>query len=272
MRKNTSKLTAKDVISTLEKIYSPPRTFLHWKTPLDLLVATILSAQCTDDRVNIVTKTLFRNCRTPEDYLAVRRTALERDIHSCGTYRVKAKYVQELSEILLKDFHGKVPDTMEGLLILPGVGRKTAIIVLYAAFGKEEGIAVDTHVKRLALRLGLTRHRTPEKIELDLQKQTPRGKWGALNTLLISLGRAVCTARNRKCGACVFRDSCPSSLEAGRSDRAEDPREILEFRKPEEAEVASEISVDREPRESLPSIGRIRLLSFPVPRESTSCG
>jgi endonuclease-3 len=209
------------VLRKLEGLYDPPRTFLRWRTPLDLLVATILSAQCTDDRVNIVTQALFKKHRKPEDYVKTSQRQLERAIHSCGTFRVKARYIRTLSRILLRKHNGKVPESMEELLELPGVGRKTAVIVLHAAFEKEEGIAVDTHVQRLARRLGLTRKKTPEKIELDLIRQTPRAKWGRLNTLLISHGRAVCTARNRQCAACAFKDACPSSLAHGRRDLAQ---------------------------------------------------
>lgn len=215
-------LTAPLVLRTLRAQYRPPRTFLAWKTPLDLLVATILSAQCTDARVNIVTKALFRTCRRPDDYLRIRAAALERVIHSCGTFRNKARYIRRLCAILLEKHGGKVPDTMEDLVALPGVGRKTAAIILWAVFGKNEGIACDTHVIRLARRLGLTRQRTPGKIELDLMRHTPRRDWGRLTTLLISHGRAVCTAKNRQCGRCVFARRCPSSLVTGKRDLAKE--------------------------------------------------
>jgi endonuclease-3 len=204
-------LTLPMILKTLEKIYTPPRTFLDWETPLDLLVATILSAQCTDVRVNIVTKTLFARCRTAEDYVKISREELETIIHSCGTYHAKAKYLQTMCQMLLDHHDGKVPDTMEDLVTLPGVGRKTASIILWAVFGKNEGLAVDTHVIRLAQRLGLTRHKDPKKIELDLTRGLPREQWGKVTTLLISHGRAVCTAHNRKCEECVFQNECPSS-------------------------------------------------------------
>lgn len=215
-----SALTAPIVLQKLKAIYTPPRTFLTWRTPLDLLIVTILSAQCTDARVNIVSKALYRKYKTPQDYLQVSRIELEQDIHSCGTYRNKAKFIQELCAILLEKHGGKVPQTMEELIALPGVGRKTASIILYAAFGKNEGIAVDTHVLRLARRLGLTRAKVQHKIELDLMRATPKEDWGLLNTLLISHGRAVCTARNRQCGKCVFQKECPSSLVLGKRDLA----------------------------------------------------
>lgn len=215
-----SVLTASSVLRQLEKLHTPPRTFLHWRTPLDLLVATILSAQCTDARVNIVTKTLYRKYRKPQDYLRVPRRELEEDIHSCGTYRNKARFIQEMCQQLLEHHHGKVPQTMEELVKLRGVGRKTASIILWACFGKNDGIAVDTHVIRVSQRLGLTRHKDPKRIELDLMKALPNEKWGEFTTLIITHGRAVCTARNRQCRKCVFKKSCPSSLVMGRRDLA----------------------------------------------------
>ncbi|MDD5623689.1 MAG: endonuclease III [Candidatus Peribacteraceae bacterium] len=216
-----SSLTPRAVLTSLKRLSHPPRSFLHWKTPLDLLVATILSAQCTDKRVNIVTKTLFRKLRKPADYVRLPRLELERLIHSCGTFRMKAKHIQELCRILLAEHGGRVPRTMEELTRLPGVGRKTAAIVLYGAFNKNEGIATDTHVMRLARRLGLTRQRVQGKIEHDLMQLFPRKEWGRMNALFISHGRAVCTARNRQCGKCVFWRSCPSSFVRGKRDLAE---------------------------------------------------
>ncbi|MFH1670675.1 MAG: endonuclease III [Patescibacteria group bacterium] len=213
-------LTAHGILKDLEKIYDPPRSFLNWKTPLDLLVSTILSAQCTDVRVNMVTKELFKKCRSAEDYRDISRSELEELIRPCGTFRVKAKHIQGLSNILVEKYKGKVPQTMEGLVELPGVGRKTAAIILYAAFGKLEGIAVDTHVMRLAQRLGLSKNKTPQKIEKDLMRIVPKKQWGRMNTLFISHGRAICSARNRKCGSCVFKDVCPSSKEKGKKDLA----------------------------------------------------
>ena len=208
------------VLRKLEKLYDPPKTFLHFRTSFDLLIVTILSAQCTDKRVNEVSKTLYKKYRKPEEYVKVLRSELERDVHSCGTYRMKAKFIQELSHILLQKHGGKVPDTMEELTALPGVGRKTAAIILSVIFGKHEGIGVDTHVLRVSKRLGLTKEKTQDKIERDLMWQTPRKEWGRVNTLLISHGRAICTARNRQCEKCVFQKECPSSLVKGRSDLA----------------------------------------------------
>ena len=215
-----STLSVAAVLRALEKLYDPPKTFLHWRTPLDLLVATILSAQCTDARVNIVTQSLYKKYQTPEDYLCVSREELEKDIYSCGTYRMKAKHIQELCTLLLEHHKGKVPDSMEELIKLPGVGRKTASIILHVVFGKAEGIAVDTHVLRVAQRLGLTKHSTPKLIELDLMRDTPKKHWNRINTLLISHGRLICTARHRRCSDCVFHNACPSSLTRGKPDLA----------------------------------------------------
>ena len=215
-----TKLTVVNVFRELAKLYKPPRSFLDWKTPLDLTVATILSAQCTDVRTNIVTKGLFRRCRTAKDYVQMPREELEELVRSCGTFRMKAKHIQELCILLLERHGGKVPQTMEELVALPGIGKKTAAIILYAAFNKNAGVAVDTHVQRLARRLGFTKEKSPDKIALDIEKQIPRRQWGRLNTLLISHGRAVCTARNRQCERCVFGYSCPSSQVLNRRDLA----------------------------------------------------
>ena len=213
------------VLTKLGKLYTPPKTFLHYRTPLDLLVAVILSAQCTDARVNIVTKTvLYPKYKKAEDYVRVPRVELEKDVFTCGTYRMKSKHIQEMCRILLEKHGGKVPQTMAELTALPGVGRKTASVILSAIFNINEGIAVDTHVQRLAQRLGLSTHHDPTKIELDLMEQAPRKRWRDVTVLLISHGRAVCTARNRQCGACEFKKECPSSLVMGRMDLAKPKR------------------------------------------------
>lgn len=209
------------VLRELDALYTPPKTFLHYRTPVDLMVAVILSAQCTDARVNIVTETiLYPKYKTAEDYVKVARNELEEDIRSCGTYRMKAKHIQEACAMLIADFGGEMPRTIAELTRMPGVGRKTASVILAAAFGINEGIAVDTHVQRLAQRIGLSTYSDPKRIELDLIEQAPRERWREVTTLLISHGRAVCTARGRKCGACVFKKDCPSSLVEGRSDKA----------------------------------------------------
>jgi endonuclease III len=208
------------VLRKLRTIYDPPKSFLRHRTPFDLLIVTILSAQCTDKRVNELSKILFAKYKKPEDYVKVTLSELESDIKSTGFYHNKAKNIQALCHMLLQNHGGNVPQTMEELTALPGVGRKTAAIILYAAFEKCEGVAVDTHVLRLSRRLGLSKHTTQDKIERDLMKAVPRKQWGEVNTLLVSHGRAVCTARNRKCEACVFRKECPSSGVMGRGDLA----------------------------------------------------
>lgn len=209
------------VLRELKKLYHPPKTFLHFRTPLDLLVATVLSAQCTDVRVNLVTKMiLYPKYRTVRDYVRVSRQELEQDIRTCGFYRTKAKHIQAMCRMIVARFHRTVPQSMEELVQLPGVGRKTAAIILSAVFGKNEGIACDTHVIRLSQRLGLTRYHDPKRIELDLMAELPRRQWNIINPLFISHGRAVCTARNRKCSLCLFQKECPSSLTMGHRDLA----------------------------------------------------
>ncbi|MBM3227539.1 endonuclease III [Candidatus Peribacteria bacterium] len=208
------------VLRTLKQHHQPPKTFLHFRTPFDLLVATILSAQCTDARVNKVTeKILYPKYSAPADYAEVSLRELEHDIHSCGTYRNKAKHIQAMCKLLIARHGGEVPRAMHELVALPGVGRKTASVVLSAAFGIHEGIAVDTHVYRVAKRLGLSRGRSPEAVERDLMRGTTPQDWGTLTTLLISHGRAVCAARKRACDVCPFQKMCPSSWAEGRKDR-----------------------------------------------------
>ncbi|MBI5156168.1 endonuclease III [Candidatus Peregrinibacteria bacterium] len=211
------------VLKTLGKVYQPPKTFLHFRTPLDLAVAVILSAQCTDKRVNIVTESiLYPKYKTAKDYLSVPREELERDVHSCGTFRMKAKHIQEMCGLIIERHSGKIPRTMEELTALPGIGRKTANVILSAAFDINAGIAVDTHVIRVSQRLGLTTHSDPKKIELDLIPFAPRKEWRRVTTLIISLGRDVCTARKRACIRCPFAKKCPSSLVTGKKDLAKD--------------------------------------------------
>ena len=209
-------------LKELRKLYKPTRTFLNFDTPFHLLVATILSAQCTDKRVNMITPALFKKYPGPKDFLKAPIEEIQKDIHSCGHFRNKSKYLKAIAGILLEKHEGEVPQTMDELIALPGVGRKTATVVLYAAFKKQEGIAVDTHVWRVSKRLGLSKANYQDKIELDLIKQTPRENWGELHTLLISHGRAVCTALNRKCDQCPFQKECPSSLVKGRKDLAKE--------------------------------------------------
>lgn len=214
------RLTVITVERVLARLYHPPKTFLRHRTPFDLLIVTILSAQCTDVRVNEVSQKLFQKYQKPEDYVNASQRTLENVIRSTGFFHMKAKNIRALCRILLTKHGGEVPQTMAELTALPGVGRKTAAIILSVAFGKNEGIAVDTHVLRLSRRLGLTRHKDQNKVERDLMKSLPRKYWGRINPLLISHGRAICTARNRKCGKCVFQKECPSSSVMGRNDRA----------------------------------------------------
>jgi len=183
---------------------------LRFRSDLELLVSVMLSAQTTDVNVNRVTERLFEKYKTPADYLAVPVEELERDIFPTGFYRQKAKAIRGTMSLLLEDYDGEVPSKMEDLLRLPGVARKTANVVA-AELGEPQGIVVDTHVRRLAQRLGLTREEDPVKIERDLQKLVPREYWGTFPHLLIWHGRRVCIARNPQCERCVVNDLCPSS-------------------------------------------------------------
>lgn len=205
------KLTVETVLKVLKKEYPKADCTLDWRTPLELLVATILAAQCTDERVNKVGKTLFQKYKKPQDYLAVSQKELEKDIHSCGTYRMKAKAIQQSCTTILEEFDGKMPRMMEEMLTLRGVGRKTAAIVLGTAFGIIEGIPIDTHNMRLLRRLGLTRKQTQDKIELDMMAKTPKKDWIHLSHLMVAHGRAICHARKPECDKCVFAHTCPSS-------------------------------------------------------------
>jgi endonuclease-3 len=206
--------TAK-IIELLEKQYPTAKTALNYTNPLEILVATMLSAQTTDVRVNIVTQTLFKKYHTPQDYANVDIKELEQDIRSTGFYHNKAKNLQNMTKLLVEKFHSQVPKTMEELLELPGVARKTANIVLYNAYGKIEGISVDTHVHRLSQRLGLTENEDQNKIEQDLMQITPKEKWMELTDLLIFHGRQVCFARKPNCAGCVLNRICPCAFEFG---------------------------------------------------------
>lgn len=198
------------IVERLEHEYSDAQIALVFSSPLELLVSVMLSAQTTDVNVNRVTKALFRKYRRPEDYLAVPPEELERDIFQTGFFRQKAKSLRGTMALLLSDFDGEVPTRMEELLRLPGVARKTANVVA-AELGEPQGVVVDTHVRRLSQRLGLTRQDDPVKIELDLQKLVPHVKWGIFPHLLIWHGRRICIARRPLCEECVLNDICPSS-------------------------------------------------------------
>jgi len=200
----------KDILKRLNKAYPEAKTALHFSNPLELLVATILSAQCTDERVNQVTAKLFKKYRTAEDYARAPIKELERDIHPTGFYRNKAKSIQDACRKIAEEFGGEVPRTMEQMLTLPGVARKTANVVLGSAFGISTGVVVDTHVLRLSQRLGLTRNKNREKIEQDLMEIIPRSEWIGFAHRLIQHGRLVCKARKPNCPECVLVDPCPS--------------------------------------------------------------
>ncbi len=202
-------------IELLEKEHPDAKTALHYTNPLELLIATILSAQCTDDRVNIVTKTLFKKYRTAKDYANANTKELEEDIRSTGFYRNKTRNIKKCCQMLVERFDSQVPQTMEEMLELPGVARKTANIVLSNAFGAIEGIAVDTHVRRLAIRLGLTENEDPNKIEEDLMKIVPKSYWMKITDLLIFHGRRICVAKKPKCGMCILNKICPSAFKFG---------------------------------------------------------
>lgn len=203
------------VIELLEKEYPNANIALNYTNPIELLVATMLSAQCTDERVNIVTKTLFKKYRSAKDYARADLAGLEQEIKSTGFYHNKAKNVKNATQMMVEKFGSKVPKTMDELLQLPGVARKTANIVLQNAYGVVEGIAVDTHVRRTSKRLGLTQNEDQDKIEQDLTKLVPKDKWARITDLLISLGRRVCVAKKPKCEMCVLNKICPSAFSFG---------------------------------------------------------
>lgn len=202
----------KEIIRRLKEAYPEARIALHFENPLQLLVATILSAQCTDERVNQVTSYLFKKYRSPEDFVKVPLEELAEDIKSTGFYQQKAKYIQEACKIILEKFGGEVPRTMEELLELPGVARKTANIVLSNAYGVVEGIPVDTHVSRLSQRLGLVSSKQAEKIERELMEIVPREDWFIFPYLLQAHGRKICQAKKPKCPECLLKDLCDAYL------------------------------------------------------------
>jgi endonuclease III len=199
------------IFETLDPFYTTDKTALRYRTPFELLVSTILSAQCTDKQVNLVTETLFKKYRSPQDFITVPISRLEQDIRPTGFYRNKTRSIKNCCQALMDHFRGEVPSTMEELIQLPGVGRKTANCVLGAAFGIP-GVVVDTHVKRLSRRLGLTDHENPDKIEKDIESILPSERWRRFSDLLIYHGRAVCTARKPDHAHCAVAHLCPSRL------------------------------------------------------------
>ncbi len=202
-------MTINKILKILRIEYGNAECALVFHNPLEMLVSTILSAQCTDKRVNIVTKTLFKKYKKPSDYYSADEGELEKDIYSTGFYKNKAKNIRASCRLIDQKFSGKVPKTMDELLELPGVARKTANIVLYNSFGITAGIPVDTHVKRLSYRLGLTKNTNPNKIEQDLMKAFPKKEWGPISYLLIEHGRAICKAPIPFCSKCVLNSVCP---------------------------------------------------------------
>jgi endonuclease III len=218
MRENKNALLERTnrIVRALAQEYPAATCALNHSNPFELLIATILSAQCTDERVNIVTAMLFRKYRSCQDYLSVTQTELERDINSVTFFRNKSKAIQSACLLLTEKYGGQVPKTLEELTELPGVGRKTANVVLGTAFGIPSGVVVDTHVSRLSQRLRLTKQAVPEKIEEDLMRVVPQEEWIDFAHRMIWHGRRVCKARKPDCQHCVLEKFCPSSTLRGR--------------------------------------------------------
>ena len=210
--KSQRKERTDQIIKLLKRAHPDAHCALNHSNAFELLIATILSAQCTDERVNIVTADLFRKYRKPEDYLKVRDTELQQDIKTTGFFRNKTKSIQGACKMLVEEFGSEVPKTMEELLKLPGVARKTANVVLGVAYEIAAGIVVDTHVTRLSRRLGLTKQKDAGKIELDLIELVPKKDWIIFSHLLIFHGRRICKARRPLCEECVVEKLCPSSM------------------------------------------------------------
>jgi len=208
---NSEKPRTKKIIARLRKAYPDARCSLNHSNPLELLIATILSAQCTDERVNIVTADLFRKYHSCSDYLKAPTSELQNDIRTTGFFRNKTKSIQGACKMLNEQYHDVVPQNIDELLKLPGVARKTANVVLGNAFGIASGIVVDTHVSRLSQRLGLTKNKQPDKIERDLVEVVPKTDWIDFSHLLIYHGRKICKARKPLCESCVVEKYCPSS-------------------------------------------------------------
>ncbi len=204
-----AKRHAARVTRQLGRHYPDAECALDFSTPLELLVATILSAQCTDERVNVVTKDLFKKYRSAADYARVPQSRLEQEIRSTGFFRNKAKSIRECCRVLVEQYDGELPREIDALVELPGVGRKTGNVVLGTAFGIASGVVVDTHVARLSRRMGLTEHKDPNKIERDLMEVVPKRQWIAFGHRMIHHGRRICTARKPKCDECPMGGFCP---------------------------------------------------------------
>ncbi len=200
---------AERVVRGLKELFPDADCELNFTTPLDLLVATILSAQCTDERVNIVTAELFQKYHTAADYAAADQETLEEEVHSTGFFRQKSKAIRTMAQLLVAEFDGEVPKTIEEMTRLPGVARKTANVVLGTAYGIPSGIPIDTHVRRVAYRLGLTDETDPDKIERDLMEIVPREEWVWFGHAVIWLGRRICHARAPECSICFLNEICP---------------------------------------------------------------
>ncbi len=210
MKRGYRKKQAGAALRALKKLYPDAHCELNFKTPLELAVATILSAQCTDKRVNIIIKELFKRYKTAKDYASSKPGELEKMIRSSGFFNAKAKSIRALSQALVDNHGGKVPQTMEELLRLRGVARKTANVILGSAFGKSEGVVVDTHMKRVAYRLGLTDEKDPVKVERDLMDCVPRSDWYFFGHAMVWHGRRACFARSPDCPKCLLRKFCPA--------------------------------------------------------------
>lgn len=208
----TNQEKVKLVLERLSKMFTNARTALHWSNPLELLVAVILSAQCTDERVNQVTKSLFKKYRSAADYANTKQEELEQEIKPTGFYRNKAKSIIGAAKLILEKFNGQVPNNMTDILTLPGVARKTGSIVLAEAYNVIAGVPVDTHVRRVSQRLSLANTDNPNKIEQKLMQVVPQKEWYHFASLLVWHGRLTCTARKPKCANCVLNDFCPSAF------------------------------------------------------------
>lgn len=202
------------IIQTLKNTYPDAKCSLDFTTPFELLIAVILSAQCTDERVNKTTPSIFARCSTPEEFDQIPLSELEDLIHPCGFYKTKSKNIKATAHKILTQFHGEVPHTMEELMSLPGVGRKTANVVMLEAFHDPQGIAVDTHAKRISNKVGLSFESDPSKIEADLLKQIPKEYYEDVNHILIWHGRNICTARLAKCEQCSIKQWCQNYLKS----------------------------------------------------------
>lgn len=196
-----------EILDKLEETYPDARCELEYETPFELLIATILSAQCTDVRVNIVTRSLFKKYNKPEDFAKLSEEEIMEEIKSCGLYKSKSKKIKETSKMICENYHGRVPSTLEELIKLPGVGRKTADVVLSNAFN-QDAIAVDTHVFRVSNRIGIVNTKTPEKTEFALMEAIPKNRWSHSHHLLIFHGRRICKARKPECEICPIKEDC----------------------------------------------------------------